>query len=195
MKKTNDIDRKILSFTQGRIQRLYNSKAALARMRRCVGKMFGSTPEAFEYVLPEYEFSADDLKEQQVEVALYTVLTLYAFHQHGKDECVSDGLDENDKPISNRNTFGYAVQRLASVARNPEGVLRRFNQVLTANDLLELSVHARGLIGLMKQSGLFLDYPLLAVDFYHLQNPEERRDVILCWGKDYYMYKREEEEK
>ena len=191
----NESDRKIMSVMQRKIRLLFPSKAALARLRRSLGKEYGAMPEILEYVLPEHELSDYPAKERQIEIALYTALTLYAFHQQGSIECVSVSLGENDSAVSNRNTFGHAIRKLSSVAKNPEGVLRRFNQVLTANDLLELSTHARGLISLLKQGHLALDYPLLAVDLYHFQQSEMRRNVILVWGRDYYMNRREEEEK
>ena len=187
------IDKDIFLIMKRKIRLLYPSKAALARLRRSVGKEYGSIPEVLEYILPECELSEYPSQEKKIELALYTALTLYAFHQQGRDDCVSDGLDEDEKSVSNRNTFGHAVRRLAE-AKKSEGVLRRFNQVLTANDLLELSTHARGLISLMKQSRLVLDYPILAVDFYHFQQPEKHREIILSWGRDYYMDKREEDE-
>lgn len=193
--RMKEINREIMSVMQRKIRLLFPSKAALARLRRSVGKEYGTIPEVLEYVLPEHELCGYPAKERQIEIALYTALTLYAFHQQGRAECVSDGLEENDKAVSNRNTFGHAIRRLSSVAKNPEGVLRRFNQVLTANDLLELSTHARGLISLLKQSRLALDYPLLATDFYYFQQAETRRSVVLSWGRDYYMNKRKEEEK
>lgn len=191
----NQRDKEILFFMKRRIRLLYPSKAALARLRRSLGKELGAMPEVLEYVLPEQELSEYSWQEKQIELALYTALTLYAFHQQGKNDCVSTGLTENEQAVSNKNTFGYAIRKLAAVSQNPEGVLRRFNQVMTASDLVELAIHARGLISLLRQSKIVLDYPLLAVDLYHFQQPEMRKNAILSWGKDYYMNKREVETK
>ena len=189
----NQRDKKILHFMQRRIRLLYPSKTALARLRRSVGKEFGAMPEVFEYVLPEQPFCEYEQQETQIELALYTALTLYAVHQQGKDTCVSKGLDDSDDATCNKNTFGHAIQRLSEASSNPKGVIRRLNQIMTSNDLIELSIHARGLISLLKQNNIPLDYPLLAVDLYHFQQTEMRKKVILSWGKDYYMHKREEE--
>ena len=191
----NQGDKQILHFMQRRIRLLYPSKSALARLRRSLGKEFGTMPEVLEYVLPEQELSEYPWQEKQIEIALYTALTLYAFHQQGKNDCVSVDLSENEQAVSNKNTFGHAIRKLASVSKNPEGVLRRFNQVLTANDLLELANHARGLVSLLKQNKIVLDYPLFAVNLYHFQQIEMRKNVILSWGKDFYMNKRGEDEK
>ena len=127
-------------------------------------------------------------QERQIEEAIYTALTLYAFHQQGCERCVSAGLAETDASISKKNSFGHVVSRLAAVSTNREGVLRRFNQMLTANTLTELSTHARGLIGMMKKNRVIMDYPSFALDLYHFQQPDAHRNVLLAWGKDFYMH-------
>ena len=110
---------------------------------------------------------------------------------------MSAGLDDEDKSISSRNSFGYAIRRLTQKMRDKDkseaGVLRRFNKVLTAKDLTELAVHARGLIGMLRKEKISLDYPSFAIDLYWFQQSDMRRSTLLKWGKDYYMNQREDD--
>ncbi|MFV0635069.1 type I-E CRISPR-associated protein Cse2/CasB [Mitsuokella sp. WILCCON 0060] len=188
------LNQDIRRFMQRRIYILNPSKAALARLRRGIGKNIGDMPELLGFVLPEEELSSFSIQEAKIERALYTALTLYALHQQGCATCVSTNLTE-ESSVSHRNSFGHAVSRLLRITNNENGVVRRFNQVLTAKDLQELSIHARGLINLMKQQGVSLDYPSFAVDLYWFQQLDYRKDVILSWGKDFYMQRKEDDEK
>lgn len=193
MNQLNQIEKLILQFTQRRIKQLYPSKASLAKLRRGIGKQMGEMPELLGFTLPEERFSPYTTQEEQIEQALYTAITLYAFHQQGQEACVSiSGTNEEQATTKRRNSFGYAMQRLSSCVNTEDTVLRRFNKVMTANSLEELATHVRSLIGLMKQHNIMLDYPLFAVALYRFQQPEVRRSVVLDWGKDYYMGKERE---
>lgn len=183
----NQMELDFLQFMRRRIQRIHSSKSVLACLRRGVGKEIGTMPNLLGFVLPEQEISNYPRQEGQIERALYTALTLYAFHQQGIERCMSDGLTDEDTAVSNRNSFGYAAGRLFRASESEAGVQRRFNQVLTANDLTELSVHIRGIISLMKRHNITIDYPQFALDLYHFQQPAWRRKIVLSWGKDYYM--------
>lgn len=177
----------ILRFMKNRIQRIYSSKAALACLRRGIGKEIGTMPNLLGFVLPEQEISKYPKQEEQIERAIYTALILYAFHQQGIERRMSDGLADEDAAVSHRNSFGYAAGRLFRASESGAGVQRRFNQILTANDLTELSVHARGIISLMKRHNITIDYPQFALDLYYFQQLDWHRKIVLAWGKDYYM--------
>ena len=188
----NELDQMIYSFMKKRIHMLFPSKAALASLRRGIGRIIGDKPDLLGLVLPDTELSEYKRQEMQIEQALYTALTLYAFHQQGNEVCMSQSAKE-EEAISHKNSFGYAVRKLVGKTENKEGVLRRFNQVLTANDLAELSVHARGLISMMKQNKISFDYPSFAVSLYHFQQLGGKRQVVLTWGEDFYMQRKEEQ--
>ncbi len=185
----------IRRFMQRRIHQLHPSKAALAKLRRGIGKKLGEMPELLGFVLPEEEISASPPQEARIEKALYTALTLYALHQQGIDACVSTNQAEGEASASRWNSFGHAVRKLWKSTSNQNGVSRRFDQVLTAKDLPELANHARGLISLMKGQQVFLDYPSFAVDLYWFQRLDSRRDVVLRWGKDFYTERKEDDAK
>lgn len=183
----NLVELDIIRFMRRRIPSIYSSKAALACLRRGIGKEIGTIPNLLGLMLPEQPIGNYPRQEEQIERALYTALTLYAFHQQGVERCMSDGLKEEDTAVSHRNSFGYAAGKLFLASGNEAGVQRRFNQVLTAKDLTELSVHSRGIISLMKQYSIAMDYPQFALDLYHFQQMDWHRKTILDWGKDYYM--------
>ena len=189
----NKMNADIVRFVQGRIQQLFHSKAALAQLRRGIGKEPGELPNLLGFVLPSEELTSWHEGEDMAEKAIYTALTLYAFHQQGSDCCMSAGLDDEDKSISSRNSFGHAVRRLVRQQGNEEAVLRRFNKVLSAKDLTELAIHARALLGMLRKEKISLDYPSFAIDLYWFQQSDMRRSTLLKWGKDYYMNQREDD--
>jgi CRISPR system Cascade subunit CasB len=184
----------IIRNVQAKIRKVYASKAALAKLRRGVGKEVGEIPELLEFTLPFNPLMDNKRYEGMVEQAMYTTLTLYALHQQGiVGHCVSTGLEQEDK-TTNNNSFGRAVRILVNCDIDREmAITRRFDKVLTSKDISEFAVHMRGLIGLLKKADITMDYPSLATDLYWFQQAEFRRNVILQWGRDYYMQTGKEE--
>ncbi len=183
----------IIHFMRGRLNYLCHSQVALAQLRRGVGKEIGELPGLLGFVLPTDEITSWRDGELMAEKAIYTAITLYAFHQQGGDICMSSGMADGEQSVSDRNSFGHTVRRLVQKKENEDAVLRRFNKVLTAKDLAELSTHARALIGLLKKEGISLDYPSFAVDLYWFQQADRRRSILLKWGKGYYTEQRKED--
>ena len=190
-----NLDGEIETFVTRRTRELYEFKSSLAMLRRGVGKKLGDIPNLLEYVmLPGND---ESYKMQQAEKAVYTAITLYAFHQQGSAEFVGKKINEQGETGEKnlKKSFGAAVKQLVGANQeNKNAVTRRFDQVLTSKDLTELAIHARALIGQMKQSGLHLDYGMFAKDLFWFQQQDYRRNVILKWGKDYYRYTGEENE-
>ena len=168
-----------------RIGQIYNSPDSskiLAELRRGVGKDMSECYSTWAYVLTgmpqEFLSRTYDETASESELAVYTALTLYALHQQSESNSV------NISDVS----FGDAVGRLAKTSVNSDGVRRRFDSILTSDNLLELSHHARGLIQLMKSAGrsIGFDYAMFATDLYNYQWPENRRKVLFRWGEGYY---------
>ncbi|MDR2162669.1 MAG: type I-E CRISPR-associated protein Cse2/CasB [Clostridiales Family XIII bacterium] len=160
--------------------------AALARLRRAVGKAVGSVPEVWEYIydgLPD-EIEAEMKQRQHAasaspsEVAIQTALSLYAMHSQG-----NDGM--NSKTAG---SLGRAIGLLKY--RNPTneaGIKRRFDALATAKTPEELIYHARGIIQLLKQGEVMLDYPGFAKDLYFMQlGGDAAKRIQRKWGRDYY---------
>lgn len=163
------------------------AKAALANLRRGVGRVPGELPELWGSFLNEIP---DDLlgingKPSPAEWAIYLSLTLFALHQQGNSESVSIP----------KVSLGSAAARLMDHKTDEERecVLRRFGPVVTAKDMPSMSYHLRCLIQLIKAKGIKLDYRILAEDIYDFQSDETRNNVRLRWGQDFYYNEKGEE--
>ena len=158
-------------------------KAALANLRRGVGHAPGDQPELWGIFLQDFppELESQNGIPTRAEWAVYLALTFYAMHQQGHS-LPKDAMHQNDA------RFGQAVRKLVSPGEAPEdcSVLRRFNALATASSMPECAQHLRGIIQLLRASGIPLDYIQLAEDLYWLQNPVTAQRVRLRWGQDYY---------
>ena len=170
-------------FVENRITQLGRSSsqrtATLAKLRRCVGKPPGASPEAWELTLADLPESLTgyDGEPSYAEWSIHLAMTLYALHQQGKADSV------NIKGV----TFGQAVRRLVAPDRsNENGIKRRFDAVLTAKGISEFAHHARGLVQLMKAKDIPLDYSRFARDVFLYQFSDSQDKVRLRWGEDYY---------
>jgi CRISPR system Cascade subunit CasB len=175
---------KVIGLAKNKLNGLLNmsnegqQKALLANLRRGIGHSPGELPALwgilFDCVQDEF------LENQQYEWALYTALTLFALHQQGHDPKTEPMYQEGIG-------LGQAIACLVdSQLENEERITRRFNQIATSADLLEMSQHLRGTVQLLRGEGISLDYARLAGDLYQYQNPSRQTDVRLHWGQDYY---------
>lgn len=174
-------------YVEGTIQRLCAregdpaTRAALAKMRRGIGKAPGSMPEIWEYTLsdlPESLLSRDG-KPSQGEWAVHIALTLFAMHQQGLNtvnECM------------HRPTFGLgkSVAALVHSEDDLSRIKRRFDRAATADTMEEFSNHLRNLIQLMRAEKQPLDYAALAKDLFFYQSSALQDRVRLRWGEDFY---------
>lgn len=156
-------------------------RATLAHLRRGIGRAPGSMPELWEVTLsglPDALLSRDGVPTQG-EWAIHTALTLYALHQQGWDLQAKNAHREG---IS----LGKALGGLVEIDEDMPRVKRRFDAMATADSLSECLHHLRGLVQLLKQGDLMLDYARLAEDLYYYQRPTSRDRVRLRWGQDFY---------
>ena len=183
--------KRVSGFVASRLEWLHNNpessetKAALANMRRGVGKTPGEIPTLWGLLFDGFP---EDLMgyggtPSAAEWAVYTALTLFAVHQQSKS--LTDAfMSQNDMK------FGKAVRLLVPAAKSEgdefERIRRKFNIVATSADIRELSHHMRGLIQLLRGSSIPLDYPKLASDLYEWQFPDGLLRVRLNWGQDFY---------
>lgn len=174
--------------TEDRIERILSlpdspRRAALAELRRGVGRAPGALPELWGELLMDWErYFPDDAAKTRGEPtfqewAVYTSLTLFALHQQGAD----GSMHVKDLHI------GTAVGRLAKDPEDLDRVLRRFNPAATASDMSELSHHLRGLVQILRAESIGLDYADLASDLYRYQLSAESADSVrLKWGRELY---------
>ena len=170
-------------------------KATLANLRRGVGKVPGELPELwgmlFQNFPEELNEKVSETEPSKAEWAAYLSLTLYALHQQGHDIVTAN---MNSSGIG----LGTAVRRLIPEGEDAESssAFRRFQTLATASDIKELSHHLRGIVQLLSQAGIGLDYAKLSEDLYHYQFEESRDGVRLKWGRQYFggIQKEENEE-
>lgn len=164
-------------------------KAMLTNLRRGVGRIPGDVPELWGMLLQDLpeEVQSKDGTPTPGEWAIYLALTLYAIHQQGQS------MNTNQPDVS----LGNAVRRLAEPGQEPEKSpsFRRFKTLLTASDIRETAHHLRGMIQLLRDKAVPLDYPRLAKDLYFLQFTSTAPQVRLRWGQDYYHNTKTEDEK
>lgn len=184
----SNVKEKIIKKVAGQCKKLYENKAALAKLRRGIGKEIGELPEILGYVLLEED--AVSIKPTKAEKAVYTAMTLFALHQQGQSKLMHDSrFIEGTKRSA---SFGFAAKKLVT-DDTATTFDHRFKQVATAADLEELAVHARSLINMMRQHDIAFDYAKFAYDLYLFQNTEWRKDVVVAWGKDYYLNRGKDE--
>ncbi|MGQ0841641.1 type I-E CRISPR-associated protein Cse2/CasB [Actinokineospora sp.] len=159
--------------------------AALARLRRAVGKPPGSVLDVLEHTLaPEFarNWSADTPSWD--ETAAHLCMTLYAVHQQSQ----SHRMHQPGRRL------GTAVRRLIHEAevKPDHPVTRRFTMLGTADSLDELVHHLRGMVQLLRAEQIPLDYGLLARQLVHWQRPNGPAAVRLVWGRDFHFAKQTE---
>lgn len=156
--------------------------AALARLRRGVGKPAGSVNDILQYTLaPEFVGHAAGDDPTAAEKAAHISLTLYALHQQ------SQGNRMHQRGWG----MGRAVRALHPGEPGDPGkplspVLRRFQALGTSEGLEELVHHARGIVQLLRSNAVSLDYGLLADELVTWQRPGGATIVRLRWGRDFY---------
>ena len=160
-------------------------RAALANWRQGVGKVPGEQPKVTGLLLqgiPE-EMYADyhgyEKEASPAEWAVYTAVTLFALHQQGKN-CEHEPMYQEGK------SFGAAIAGLVEEEEDKERITRRFNMVITAADMRELSHHLRSVVQMLNAKGIPADYAALAGDLYRYQFVKSRDSVRLKWGQDFY---------
>ncbi len=154
--------------------------AALAKLRRGVGKQPGELIELAQWTAPGL-FVADSRSDRiaSEEWAAHIAITLYARHQQSH---------RDQRMHRAGRSLGDAARRLRiELGEHGEaGVLRRFNAMGTATDFSELVRHARGLIDQFRANGVWLDYALFADDLRKLMDPASAALVRNRWGRHFH---------
>ena len=178
----------VRQYVKNRIQWLQDMpehprKAALANLRRGIGRIPGDMPELWGMYLQDLPESMqrESGYPTREEWAVYLSLTLYAMHQQGHSLPADSMNQEGER-------FGRCVRKLIQPEERPEdsSILRRFNALATAADMQECAHYLRGVIQLLRAESIPLDYPQLAWDLYELQLPDLAPRVRLRWGQDFY---------
>ena len=159
-----------------------SGKSILAKLRNSIGRPFSATTEVWALImehLPE-EFLGCSHRISHEERAILTALQLYAVHQQGLTQSV---LVKDNSRFTN---MGVALKALRK-GDDIKSVDRRFNAMITAATLAELSYHLRNLIKLLKSKSAEtkVDYAQLAEDLYWFSRGYEE-NIRLDWTRAYY---------
>ncbi len=181
------LSEQVYSFTRDKLLSLAGrskpeTRAALANLRRGVGHKPGEVPQLYGEFLEDMpgEMYSEGNGPTYAEWAVYMAVTLYALHQQSKD------IHENNMNQENIS-LGEAAARLVADKDDRERIWKRFYVVATSDDMQEMSYHLRGMIQLLRDKDIPLDYPRLAKDLFLYQCSRESADHIrLTWGQDFY---------
>lgn len=154
--------------------------SALARLRRAIGRAPGSDYTLEHYLqVPDHLLgyrAPHDAEATDAEYAVHDAVTLYALHQQSRRE----------RMHVNGRGLGQAVASLVRASHGPEGVRRRFAALGTASTYAESIYHLRGLVTMMREHQVPLDYGLLADDLQTLRRPTGRQQVQATWGREFF---------
>lgn len=156
--------------------------ARIAQLRRAVSAVPGELPDVWEDtigVVPEDLLGHSD-EPSSAERAAHHSLTLFALHRQGKSAVAH----------APQVPFGEAVRELARRRATgnddeAEGVRRRFDALVTASTPDEGAYHLRGMVLMLRDAGLSIDYGRLAQDLADLWTPARRDGVRLRWARQY----------
>jgi CRISPR system Cascade subunit CasB len=160
-----------------RLQSIAKDNGAMAALRRGVGRSLEEAPQSWPYV-----YALAPKNDERSELATHLTLGLYALHHQSKTPNIFNQSEER---------LGVAVGKLKrkrqDANRSGEAVEKRFKIILSAATFEALSVHLRGLIMLMRDSDVSLDYAQLREDLTDWLVQDWRGRVCLSWARDYYQ--------
>lgn len=181
------------SLAESRISRLQRgveadntgAKATLAALRNSLYDSPGDRPQLWEVTSVPTEnakYVSDDPTWE--EIALHITLCLYARHQQSQST-----------PMHRQGVgLGEAAKRLelATNLKGPQGgdekesgARRYLNAAATSVSISELTRHLAGLVSLLRQEKVGLDYRMLAEDLYQFQTPGGPSKVRLRWARQH----------
>lgn len=112
--------------------------------------------------------------------AEHAALTLFAVHQQS----------QNTPMHQDGSVLGAALRTLRATAfkDNPDALDRRVSAAAAAESVKDLAVHLRGLVRLLRDQRIPLDYTALVQDLADWHYPNTRGNVRRRWGAQYYVW-------
>lgn len=171
-----------------------DDRAMLARLRRGIGHEPGEKPELYGIILkdmPPHFWSEQRYRVTEAEWSCYIALTLFSWHQQGNDiklHCVHTS--------DQHTSVGVAMRKLVYKSNDPSAEERMQNKLqvlITSKDMREFSYHLKGIITLLRNEHVCLNYCELAEDIYEFQFEEQKKQIGLKWGQDFYRENKEDE--
>lgn len=148
-----------------------SNRAALAALRRGLGKPPGEAAEMFPYVVPWVPDHPNEWEEE----TYYLVASLFALHPLP--------WPEGDATPASSRTFGASMAKLIATPDRLDAVERRFVALLNAHRE-DLSDHLRRNVALLKAAEIPVDWAQLLTDLLwwdHAQRRVQRRWARSFW--------------
>jgi len=165
MAQNNQEPHPFITYLEG----LSENRAALAALRRGLGKPAGSTPETFPYVVP---FLPKPIKPWMEETC-YLIASLFALH-----------------PVSAQSgNMGKHFAQTQDPAEREQAVERRFSTLLAAHPD-DLPFYLRQAVSYLKSKDVPVNWHQLIRDIYNWDHPD--RFVQHSWANAFWGYTAEE---
>lgn len=148
-----------------------SNRAALAALRRGLGKSPGEAAEMFPYVVP---WVPNDPKEWE-EAPYYLVASLFALHPLP--------WPESDATSASSRTFGASMAKLIATPDRLDAVERRFVALLNAHPE-DIGDHLRRNVALLKAADIPVDWAQLLTDLLWWDHPQRR--VQRRWARSFW---------
>ncbi len=160
MVKPTERDQKFTTYLAG----LREERAALAALRRGLGRPPGAEPQMYPYVEPWLSGA----RPQWVEQAYYLVASLFAYHPEPGGE----------------GNMGHHFVRLRALAEDNTALERRFVTLLAAHPDDLHRFHLRQTISFLKAKAIPVNWPQLLADLRGWGHPE--RYIQHSWARSFW---------
>lgn len=169
-------DAQFINYLRGLVER--EELAALAALRRGLGKEPGTAPEMYPYVVP----FLPDRPTAYHEAPYYLVAALFAWHQ--KDWSSDDPYRSNLGASLARLRWEQAVEHGEKAPEQGDSIERRFVALLSSARE-DLPYHLRQLIGLLRTKEVPINWRQLLYDigFWDDDRNVQRRWASAFWGQ------------
>lgn len=144
----------------------------LADLRRGLGREAGDVPQMWTY----YTTLNKDGRRTDALKAEHAALSLFGLHQ------------QSQRTPMHRPGVGLgeaALNLYLLVNANQAAIDGRMNMIATSTDTTELFGHLRGLVTLLREQALPLDYTQLFRDLCHWDDAQRRPSIRRRWGGQY----------
>jgi CRISPR system Cascade subunit CasB len=147
------------------LETLREDRAALAKLRRGLGKKPGQAPEMFPFVIPFVHQTKGSWQEE----VHYMVASLFGFHPESTTE----------------GNMGKHFAQLRNQMPDATATERRFTALLAAHPE-ELDVYLRQAVGLLKSKEIPINWHRLMWDILSWNDPEKRVRVHKWWAGEFW---------
>lgn len=151
------------------------ARAEFATLRNAARRAPGEDAKALPLVfsaVPDPDTGRDALSDR--EIAAFHALTLHAEHCQGGYAAHKAGA-----------TLGHAVYVLGARRASLSSINRRFQALISSDQVDELVMHLRPLVRMMRQEKLPLDYTRLAADIAGWPYHDSRTRTRIRWSRDW----------